>query len=141
AGFALVENAVSAELIYDRLHVSRPSADLLIRSKPADKLIAVSDSTMATRVPSGQTMTMWGHEVVTSPGEVRLASNRALAGSAITLRDAFRNLVQDFGAETAIRACSIHPRKKLGMVGEPQVWVCANLNGEMLERKGRGGPS
>jgi len=135
AGFAVLDDAVSTELIYDRLHVSKPAAELLIRNKPADKVIAVSDSTMATRMPSGQRITMWGHSCVTSPGEVRLASNGALAGSAITVRDAFSNLVQDFGAEIAIRACSLNPRKKLGLQHPPKAWLICDLSGEIKEMR------
>ncbi len=133
AGFAMIENRVTAELIYDRLHVSRQAAELLIRRKPDDKLIAVSDSTMATRMPAGKRISMWGHECVTAPGEVRLAANGALAGSAITLRDAFANLVQDFGAEVAINACSLNPRKALGLAAQPRKWLVADLQGALKE--------
>lgn len=123
AGFALLADAVYAELIYDRIHVSRPAAELLVRSKPADRLVAVSDSTMATRLPPGEHLTMWGLDCVTGPGEVRLASNGSLAGSAITLLDAFRNLCDDFGAETAIRACCLNPRGSIGLSGTPRIYL------------------
>ena len=123
AGFAMLENGVYSELIYDRIHVSEPSASLLVRSKPADKLVAVSDSSMATGLPPGQHLTMWGHDCITTPGQVRLASNGSLAGSAITLKDAFQNLAADFGTETAIRACCLNPRLSIGVTAEPKVWL------------------
>lgn len=133
AGFALLSDPVYAELIYDRIHVSRQAAELLIRSKPMDKLVAVSDSTLATGLPPGEKVRMWGHECVTAPGEVRLASNGALAGSAITLLDAFRNLWEDFGAETAIRACCLNPRLSIGLNASPRKWLLFDANLSLVE--------
>jgi len=112
-GYALTNDSLTCELIYDRLHVSRDAARLLIKCKPPDRLIAVSDSTLATGLPPNQKITMWGLECVIGRKEVRLASNGALAGSAITLLDAFRNLHEDFGPELAIRACCLNPRAAL----------------------------
>jgi N-acetylglucosamine-6-phosphate deacetylase len=122
AGYALLAAGLRTELIYDRLHVSRPAAELLIRSKGPDEVIAVSDSTLATGMAPHLETEMWGHRCVTGKGEVRLADSGALAGSAITLRHAFANLAEDFGPEAAIRACCLNPRLALGL-GEPRVWV------------------
>lgn len=115
AGYALLQDHMSCELIYDRHHVSRAAAELLMRAKPKDKVVAVSDSTMAAGMPEGAEFTMWGHEVVTREGTVRLKSNGALAGSSATLLDVFRNLAEDFDIETAVRACCINPRRVLGL--------------------------
>jgi N-acetylglucosamine-6-phosphate deacetylase len=122
-GYLLAQDELFAELIYDRRHVSREAAALLIRCKPADKVIAVSDGTMAAGAPPGNRLRMWGHEVETRPGAVVLAGTETLAGSAITLLEAFRNLAEDFGVETAIRACCLNPRLAMGMPSEPRVWV------------------
>jgi N-acetylglucosamine-6-phosphate deacetylase len=131
-GYALTNDALRCELIYDRHHVSRDAAELLFKCKPAGGVVAVSDSTMATGMAAGEGLTMWGLEVVTSPGEVRLASNGALAGSAITLLDAFRNLHADFGPETAVRACCLNPRQALRMSGEPTRWVALDSRLEVV---------
>lgn len=112
-GFAFTEDELFTELIYDRHHVCREAAEVLVRCKPKDRLIAISDSAMAAGLPSGQRLTMWGLDCVVNEGTVRLTDG-TLAGSAITLYDAFRNLAEDFGLETAIRACSINPRLALG---------------------------
>lgn len=122
AGYALLEDSCAAELIYDRVHVSQPAASLLIENKPKEMLLAVSDSTLASGLPEGQGATMWGHKVKIAEGSVRLVESGALAGSAITLLDAFRNLHDDFGPETAIRACSLNARAALNL-GEPKVWI------------------
>lgn len=133
-GYALLHDAVACEIIYDRRHVSRPAAELLFRYKPAGAVIAVSDSTLATGLPAGETITMWGHECVTSPGEVRLKSSGALAGSAITLLDAFRNISEDFGTEAAVRACSINPRQALRLQAPPSIYLLFDLRHELVER-------
>lgn len=122
-GYALINDALSTELIYDRLHVSNPAARLLVKCKPAGGVIAVSDCTMAAGMPPNLQIEMWGLKCVTGRREVRLAESGALAGSAITLLDAYRNLADDFGEELAIRACSLNPRRALGIQGLPRVYV------------------
>lgn len=134
-GFALASDAIACELIYDRHHVSKAAASLLFKNKPAGGVIAVSDSTLATGMPSGEKISMWGHECVTSAGEVRLASNGALAGSAITLYDAFRNIAEDFGVESAIRTCSLNPRQALRLQRSPSKYLIMNLKFELVEIK------
>lgn len=122
-GFVFTEDELFAELIYDRCHVSKEAAAVLIRCKPVDRLIAISDSAMAAGLPSGERLTMWGLECQVNEGTVRLLDG-TLAGSAITLYDAFRNLAEDFGPEVAIQACCINPRLALGR--DPQdvgVWI------------------
>ena len=122
-GFALGEDGMWTELIYDRKHVSKEAATLLFKVKPKEKIIAVSDGTMASGMPEGSTFEMWGHHVRMCDGAVYLDGTRTLAGSAITLLDAFRNIAQDFGAEAAIHACCLNPRSAMGMREPPKVWV------------------
>lgn len=133
AGFALLEPGLATELIYDRLHVSPEAARLLVRSKPADKLIAVSDGTAASGLPEGSRVTMWKHEAIIGRGDVRLPDG-TLAGSAITLLEAFQNLAADFGVETAIRATSLNPRALLGESGTPRVQLTFDLKLNLVER-------
>lgn len=134
-GYVLSNDAMVAELIYDRNHVSPDAAKLLFKCKPRDKVVAVSDSTMATGMPAGQELEMWGLRCVTGKKEVRLAENGALAGSAITLLDAFRNLHEDFGPETAIRACCINPRLAMGWKTPPRVFLELDKKLEIVGRK------
>lgn len=122
-GYALAEDAMWTELIYDRKHVSKEAAALLFKLKPREKIIAVSDGTMASGMPEGSTFDMWGRKVRMCDGAVYLDGTRTLAGSAITLLDAFQNLAQDFGVEAAIHACCLNPRASLGMREPPKVWV------------------
>ncbi len=121
-GYVLTNDAVATEVIYDRIHVCKDSMKLLLKAKPVDKILAVSDSTMATGLPPGTALKMWGLDVVTSKNRVTLKGTETLAGSAITLLDAFQNLAEDFGDELAIRLCAHNPRAALGINGMPRVY-------------------
>lgn len=133
-GFALAQDGLKTELIYDRLHVGQDAARVLLNIKPPQDVIAVSDSAMATGLAPGTELKMWGHECVAGDGDVRIKASGALAGSAITLRTAFKNLVEDFGAEVAIRACCHNPRRAIGLPTEPKVLLVWSLDGELKER-------
>lgn len=119
-GAAMTLKKLTCELIYDRIHVSRPAADALLRCKGMEGVIAVSDATKAAGMEPGAEFSMWGLDCVVGDKQVRLKDG-TLAGSAITLYDAFRNLANDFGPEVAIRLCCLNPRRALGM-GNPRVW-------------------
>lgn len=105
---------VLCELIYDRVHVSKPAAEILWKAKKPDRMVAVSDGTMASGMADGWSGVMWGNAVTKREGAVRL-SDGTLAGSAVTLADVFKFLWQDLGPEVAIAACSTNPRKALGL--------------------------
>jgi N-acetylglucosamine-6-phosphate deacetylase len=131
-GYLLRNDDLFAEIIYDRIHVCRDAADLLFKVKPSSRVVAVSDGTMASGLEPGTKLNMWGIDVVVGVGDVRLASNQALAGSAITLADAFRNLAQDFGPEVAIRLCCLNPRSYLGMKDPPRRWLELNKEFQVI---------
>jgi N-acetylglucosamine-6-phosphate deacetylase len=124
--YAMMNSSMRCELIYDRIHVEKNAAALLLKSKTPRKVIAVSDSTAATGLPPGTELTMWGHACVVGEQSVRLKSNGALAGSGILLSDAFRNLAHDFGPEVAIRACCLNPRESMGWSAEPRKYLELN---------------
>jgi N-acetylglucosamine-6-phosphate deacetylase len=134
-GYALLNDALRTELIYDRHHVSKEAAAVLLRCKPEDGVVAVSDGTRAIGVPPGQTIDMWGHRCIVGRGQVRLADGGALAGSAVTLLDVFRNLFEDFGPETAIRACCLNPRLAIGLSGPPRVYLLLDREFRVVERR------
>ncbi len=130
-GAALTLDKLTCELIYDRVHVARPAADVLLRAKGLDRVVAVSDGTMAAGLPAGSEIEMWGLDCIVGKGDVRLKDG-TLAGSAITLLDAFRNLFHDFGPEAAIKLCCLNPRRALGL-GTPRVWSIMDPELRILE--------
>lgn len=122
-GFCLTRPSLACELIYDRVHVSPQAARLLLSRKRTDAVIAVSDGTKAIGMPPHSRFEMWGMTCVTGDKDVRLADADALAGSAITLYDAYRNLHDDFGPAWAIRACCINGRVAMGGDATPSVYL------------------
>lgn len=132
-GYALTNDSMFCELIYDRVHVNREAAALLFKAKPVDKVIAVSDGTRSIGLAPGTNVEMWGHACRVEKDRVVLAESGTLAGSTITLRDAFQNLWEDFGLETAIRCCCLNPRAVLGMTGPPKVWVELGPKAEVIK--------
>lgn len=133
-GAIFLNQSVNAELIYDRIHVSKPAAEVLINAKGSDRVIAVSDSTLAAGLPTGTAVSMWGLDCVVGEGQIRLASNGSLAGSAVTLDKVFANLLSDFGGEVAIKATSLNPRRILKMEGSPKVWLKVDSTGKIVDR-------
>jgi len=131
-GYALNQPGIQAELIYDRMHVSPAATEILLKAKTAENVIAVSDSTMATGLPDGTELEMWGLKATKGHGDVRLTGTSTLAGSAITLLDAFQNLAADFGPEVATRLCCLNARRTLGIQGVRK-WVCFDLRGDLVE--------
>ncbi len=118
-GYCLANPDLKSEIIYDRKHVNLDALKILIARKNLDAVIAVSDSTAATGLPAGTDIDMWGHRCTVGNKEVHLKGTETLAGSAITLADAFINLAKDLDVETAIRACCHNPRMALGLNDEP----------------------
>ncbi|MBS1706566.1 MAG: amidohydrolase family protein [Armatimonadetes bacterium] len=133
-GYALTQEALRCELIYDRIHVCKESARVLIRNKPSDGIVAVSDSSRATGLPPGTEVVMWGHRCEVGKKQVRLADSGSLAGSAVTLYDCFKNLHDDFGAEVAIRACCLNPRLALGVSKPPRTYLLLDEKLDIVSR-------
>ena len=129
-GFGL-NRPVVCEVIYDRVHVSKTAAQILWHAKRPDKMVAVSDGTLASGLADGWSGSMWGRSVSKENGAIRLADG-TLAGSAATLADVFKFLWQDLGPEVAIAACSTAPRKALGLP-EAALWLRVEDDGTIIE--------
>ncbi|MDQ0394810.1 N-acetylglucosamine-6-phosphate deacetylase [Labrys monachus] len=89
AAYALAEGRY-AELICDLTHVH--PALLLAAYRAIPRLYAITDATTAAGCPDG-TYRFGDHAIVKAGLVIRLAGRETLAGSAITMLDAFRNLV------------------------------------------------
>lgn len=132
-GAVLCDDRVFAEVIFDGHHVTEPALNLLLKCKPLNQVVAVSDCTAAKGMAPGTILQMWGHECIVGEDSVRLASNAALAGSACTLLDCFRKLVASFGAETATRLCCINPRIAAAMTDKTKVWIHISKDLDLIE--------
>lgn len=113
-GSALYFDQLACELIADTIHVSIPAIKLLVKSKPHDKLILITDAMRAKQMPDGISE-LGGQKVIVSNGEARLVSG-ALAGSVLKMNDAVKNMVNlGVSFTDAIDFATINPAKNLGV--------------------------
>lgn len=114
-GGALLIDELYTELIADEIHVSIPAMKLLLKNKPKDKVILVTDSMRAKGIDEGISE-IGGQKVIVKNGEARL-ENGTLAGSVLKMNVAIKNLVKDLGVPLtdAIDYATINPAKALGI--------------------------
>ncbi|MEY2873664.1 MAG: hypothetical protein RLZZ373_1035, partial [Pseudomonadota bacterium] len=123
---AALAHAQHAEIIPDLLHVHPGAIHAALRAIPG--LYCVSDATAATGMPDGD-YRLGRHTVTKCLGGVRLADG-TLAGSALTLDQALRNLVSlGLPLDEASRRVSTHAADYLGRtdLGRLQAGACADL--------------
>jgi N-acetylglucosamine-6-phosphate deacetylase len=100
AGFGLMDEDISVEIIADMAHLHPQSLKMLFEMKSADKIILISDS---VKGPG------WGSGPIRGPGGT-------LMGSGIVLADAMKNLISlGVPPDRALRFASDNPRKYLGL--------------------------
>lgn len=118
-------HAEYAEIIPDLIHVHAGAMRVALRSIP--KLYCVTDSTAAAGMPDGA-YRLGRHTVHKCMGGVRLADG-TLAGSALTMDQALRNLVHTLGLSLvdASQRVSTHAADYLGMTDRgrlmPNAWA------------------
>ena len=119
AGAVLSDDRIAAEVIADGHHVHPACIKLLARAKPADKLILITDAMAAAGLGDGL-YDLGGLAVVVKDGVARLKEGDSLAGSTLTMIDAFRFVVEKVGVSVpdASRMASGNPARQLGIFGE-----------------------
>ncbi len=90
AAFALAHGHY-AELISDKVHVSPTMMLAAIRAIP--RLYAITDATASAGLPDGHYQSSDDHPVIKTGLTIMTEDGSSLAGSAITMLDAYRNLV------------------------------------------------
>jgi len=114
-GAALLLDGYTCELIADTIHVSVPAIKILVKNKPHDKLVLITDAMRAKNL--GDTVSeLGGQTVYVKNGEARLADG-TLAGSVLKMNDAVKNMVKKCGISLcdAIDFASANPAKNLGI--------------------------
>ena len=90
-GIALTDRRVTVELIIDGIHVHPRIVDLVCRCKRVNRLIGISDCTMASGMPNG-TYTIGPAEIVVRDGFSQTAGG-VLAGSSAMLDTGWHSLM------------------------------------------------
>jgi N-acetylglucosamine-6-phosphate deacetylase len=112
-GAVLTSPQVTAELIADGVHVDEAAMKLLLTAKPG-KVILVSDGTAATGMPDGK-YRLGNFDVQVTGGVVRNSEGK-LAGSALTLDRALRNIIAlGVPLDEAVRMLTLYPAQLLGL--------------------------
>ncbi|MBQ3116683.1 MAG: N-acetylglucosamine-6-phosphate deacetylase [Clostridia bacterium] len=114
-GSALLLDELYTEAICDTIHLSIPAIKLLIKNKPKDKVILITDSMRAKGFKDGISE-LGGQTVIVKDGEARL-ENGALAGSVLKMNVAIKNLVEKCGVPftDAIDFATINPATHLSI--------------------------
>ena len=128
---ALTDDAVYVELIADGVHVHPAIWPLITRTKPADRLMLVSDAIPLAGMGDGRA-TVGGLEVEVVGQRVTLVGTSTLAGSVIALDDAVRNLVNaGVSLPTAVAAASRNPLAMLGVTDRGR--IAAGQRADLVE--------
>ncbi|MGA1295911.1 MAG: N-acetylglucosamine-6-phosphate deacetylase [Burkholderiaceae bacterium] len=128
---AALAHAQFAEIIPDLLHVHPGAVLAAYRAIPA--LYAVTDATAAAGMPDGRYQ-LGEQQVFSCLGAVRLADG-TLAGSALTMDQAFRNLIAiGLGIEQASAMLSARPAQILGLQDRGRISEGCHADLVVLER-------
>jgi N-acetylglucosamine-6-phosphate deacetylase len=136
AAWALA-HAEHAEIICDLIHV-RPTT-LLAARRAIPRLYAITDASTAAGLPDGE-YTLAGRKIVKRGLRVTLEDGATLAGSAITMADALRNLVRigiplaEASAMTSTRQADYLGRADLGRIAPGARACLVQLDGELAVR-------
>jgi N-acetylglucosamine-6-phosphate deacetylase len=131
AAVALARDDVYTELIADGHHVDREIWPLILRTKPADRLVFVSDGVDLAGTPQERGL-LGGLEVQVQGDRCTLVSNGALAGSVIALDTSVRNLAL-FGLDMprVAAAASANPLALIGVTDRGR--IAAGLRADLVE--------
>lgn len=118
-GAALLDDRIYTELICDGLHVCNDMLKIILRAKPNDHIMLVSDCTGYSGAPGGRYESFWGDSgeiYIDKLGFVREPGGR-IRGSSKSALYGIRNLVENIGLplELAIKFATENPCKKYGI--------------------------
>jgi N-acetylglucosamine-6-phosphate deacetylase len=107
----LAEDRLAASFIADGIHIPVAALKVLLRAKGLSRAVLVTDATAAAATPPGLYRFAGMSIEHAADGSVRVPGSDALAGSALTLDQAVRNLVAwDLAAPAdAIRLAAANP--------------------------------
>lgn len=114
-GTALLNDSLYCEIIADRIHVSDQAIALLLKCKPKEKVILITDSMEAKYLSEGK-YALGGQEVFVDGTSARLKDG-TLAGSILRLNVALKNIrdISHLPLTDVVDMASINPARNLGI--------------------------
>jgi N-acetylglucosamine-6-phosphate deacetylase len=108
-GAILIHPEMSCEIIADGFHVHPDIYKLLLRDKPPDKIVLVTDALKPTEQGEGPFFAN-GEEVIFHDGVFHRKIDDVIAGSALTIIRGIQNLVKyGFSLEEAVKTATFNP--------------------------------
>jgi N-acetylglucosamine-6-phosphate deacetylase len=116
----LATDELVASLIVDGHHLPSYVVKNMVRCKGADRIILITDAMAAAAAPPGRYRLGEVLAEVGSDGYVRLPGTPYLAGSALTMDRAVRNVMEFAGVplDDALHCAARHPRRLVTGLGE-----------------------
>jgi N-acetylglucosamine-6-phosphate deacetylase len=127
-GAVLTNDALTADIIVDGIHVAPEVVDLFVRAKGLDRAVLITDAISATGMPDGKYM-LGDLEVEVHDGRCNYQGR--LAGSVLTLDRAVRNAAKfaNLKLQHAIQMASLNPARVLGIEKRKgTLTVCADAD-------------
>lgn len=114
-GAILASDEITAEVIFDKIHVHPDAVRVLIKTKGVEKVICITDAMSATGLPCGR-YKLGELDVDVVDNQARLSSNGALAGSVLTMDKAFRHLLElGYSVIEAVKLTSTNVAKEFSL--------------------------
>jgi len=108
-GAVLSHPEMSCEIIADGFHIHPDIYKLLLRNKPIEKIVLITDALKPTEQAMGPLFAN-GEEVIFRDGAFHRKSDDILAGSALTMIRGIQNLTNyGFNLEDAVKTSSFNP--------------------------------
>ncbi|AEF82385.1 N-acetylglucosamine-6-phosphate deacetylase [Leadbettera azotonutricia ZAS-9] len=108
-GAILIHPEMSCEIIADGYHVHPDLYKLLMRDKPVDKIVLITDGLKPTEQQEGPFFAN-GEEVIFHDGVFHRKMDDVIAGSSLTIIRGIENLVSyGFSLEDAVKTASFNP--------------------------------
>ena len=114
-GAVFIHPEMSCELIADGVHIDPNLIKMLVQFKPIDKLVLVTDALKPTK-QKAEVLTANGEEVYLNKCFYR-KSDDVIAGSALTMIEGVRNLVEHCGIalDEVLRMATLYPARAIGV--------------------------
>lgn len=117
-GAVLQTEEVAAEIICDGAHVHPAVVRTAVLAKHPSHVCAITDGTAASGLPVGSRARLGGRAILAAR-ETAVLEDGTLAGSRVTMDQAFRTVVNAVGLSLvdAATVCATTPARELGLVG------------------------
>lgn len=116
AGSALIIDDLAVELIVDGIHMTPDIVSLIYKTKPADKIVLITDAIEATGCQDGDYF-LGELPIIVKDNKATLRDGGSLAGSTLTMDRAMRNTIAFTGLslEDVLPGLTINPARQVGI--------------------------